>query len=622
MECGALYKKIPDQKSMVRKLFKIMLMDGKRYPVHRQHMDLWSHANRELSQYTTLLSASEIVGRFLAGIWADMRHHIMTKTGGSTSAPNVKVVIGRPTSFNRDESSRFEAAVKLARIESEASVDSASFGFDLGLQKSQILHETSACCGRVSLDVVFETAILAYLQTTLGESAHSISQLLQSGIKDQWDEGIVDNFKPFDVNWAFELQIPGRRIASVTIHRDMILDVFRTVTKPIVGMICELYVKMKARGVQPKAVFLTGGLFFNTAVFHMIEHGPALRLDGCNFTLKAARNTPEVGAFEWIHAGSRGALKCVVLFILLTTNRSCHSFGSFTFGAALGSRLICYVCRENSRLEILSAAGYDSQIMDGGANGGGMGFLLVEVTHEQGETGCHQGPFAIGAFCYHWHGVPGPPDIAPAPPRLADRDQGAWAAGELRQGEHGHFSFRLLLLLFSRAHKVQASPVNLTPSAAPPNHHLCSSQTLASHPPASRSAPRAHSMALPDKPSEDPGQFMELDDDDDETAARRASLSVGRLLARANAIPARIASRLFPESPAGGKSKGQQISEPVLVYSSNILGANPATRPTRPTSASTVGFRDGRNSSYSERSVNPRTSGMSTNASVSPANFF
>jgi hypothetical protein len=112
---------------------------------------------------------------------------------------------------------------------------------------------------------------------------------------------------------------------------------------------------------------------------------------------------------------------------------------------------------------------------------------------------------------------------------------------------------------------------------------------------------------------------MELDDDDDETAARRASLSVGRLLARANAIPARIASRLFPESPAGGKSKGQQISEPVLVYSSNILGANPATRPT---SASTAGFRDGRNSSYSERSVNPRTSGMSTNASVSPANFF
>ncbi|KEY70574.1 hypothetical protein S7711_10621 [Stachybotrys chartarum IBT 7711] len=620
----------------------------------------------------------------------------MAKTGGSTSAPNVKVVIGRPTSFNRDESSRFEAAVKLARIESEASVDSASFGFDLGLQKSQILHETSACCGRVSLDVVFETAILAYLQTTLGESAHSISQLLQSGIKDQWDEGIVDNFKPLDVNWAFELQIPGRRIASVTIHRDMILDVFRTVTKPIVGMICELYVKMKARGVQPTAVFLTGGLFFNTAVFHMIEHGPALRLDGCNFTLKAAHNTPEVGAFEWIHAGSRGALKCVVLFILLTTNRSCHSFGSFTFGAALGipappavedeqarpvgSKTILWLVdrRRKKAWELLphpwparistpvspdAGRGQDParpkhtdhrprhlqvatppshprertwgestpsqclwprhpQIMDGGANGGGMGFLLVEVTHEQGETGCHQGPFAIGAFCYHWHGVPGPPDIAPAPPRLADRDQGAWAAGELRQGEHGHFSFRLLLLLFSRAHKVQASPVNLTPSAAPPNHHLCSSQTLASHPPASRSAPRAHSMALPDKPSEDPGQFMELDDDDDETAARRASLSVGRLLARANAIPARIASRLFPESPAGGKSKGQQISEPVLVYSSNILGANPATRPTRPTSASTVGFRDGRNSSYSERSVNPRTSGMSTNASVSPANFF
>ncbi|KFA69605.1 hypothetical protein S40285_10506 [Stachybotrys chlorohalonatus IBT 40285] len=205
--------------------------------------------------------------------------------------------------------------------------------------------------------------------------------------------------------------------------------------------------------------------------------------------------------------------------------------------------------------------------MDGGADGGGMGFWLFVVTHEQGETGCPQGPFAIGAFCYHWHGVPGPPDIAPAPPRLADRDQGAWAAGELRQ-----------------------DPL------------------------------RAHSMALPDKPSEDPGQFMELDDDD-EKAARRTSLSVGRLLARANAIPARIASRLFPESPAGGggKSKGQQISEPVLVYSSNILGANPATRPT---SASTAGFRDGRNSSYSERSVNPRTSGMSTNASVSPANFF
>ncbi|KFA74375.1 hypothetical protein S40288_11161 [Stachybotrys chartarum IBT 40288] len=503
----------------------------------------------------------------------------MAKTGGSTSAPNVKVVIGRPTSFNRDESSRFEAAVKLARIESEASVDSASFGFDLGLQKSQILHETSACCGRVSLDVAFETAILAYLQTTLGESAHSISQLLQSGIKDQWDEGIVDNFKPLDVNWAFELQIPGRRIASVTIHRDMILDVFRTVTKPIVGMICGLYVKMKARGVQPKAVFLTGGLFLNTAVFHMIEHGPALRLDGCNFTLKAARNTPEVGAFEWIHAGSRGAS---------LDGKSWPFKESWTVARTAEEWAFC-----SSRSRMNKA-----------------------------KPGATKGRLRSVPFAATGMGDPGPPDIAPAPPRLADRDQGAWAAGELRQGEHGHLSFRLLLLLFSRAHKVQASPVNLTPSAAPPNHHLCSSQTLASHPPASRSAPRAHSMALPDKPSEDPGQFMELDDDDDETAARRASLSVGRLLARANAIPARIASRLFPESPAGGKSKGQQISEPVLVYSSNILGANPATRPTRPTSASTVGFRDGRNSSYSERSVNPRTSGMSTNASVSPANFF
>ncbi|KFA61027.1 hypothetical protein S40285_10757, partial [Stachybotrys chlorohalonatus IBT 40285] len=30
---GGLYKKIPDRKFMVRKLFKIMLMDGKRYPV-------------------------------------------------------------------------------------------------------------------------------------------------------------------------------------------------------------------------------------------------------------------------------------------------------------------------------------------------------------------------------------------------------------------------------------------------------------------------------------------------------------------------------------------------------------------------------------------------------------
>lgn len=178
--------------------------------------------------------------------------------------------------------------------------------------------------------------------------------------------------------------------------------------------------------------------------------------------------------------------------------------------------------------------------------------------------------------------------------------------------------FVVVVVVFPRPIKRRLSQQS-HPSAAP-SITICARRRHL-HPAYLRLDPlRAHSMALPDKPSEDPGQFMELDDDD-EKAARRTSLSVGRLLARANAIPARIASRLFPESPAGGggKSKGQQISEPVLVYSSNILGANPATRPT---SASTAGFRDGRNSSYSERSVNPRTSGMSTNASVSPANFF
>jgi hypothetical protein len=38
--------------------------------------------------------------------------------------------------------------------------------------------------------------------------------------------------------------------------RDMILDIFRTMTKPIVDMICELHLKTKARGVQPKVRYL------------------------------------------------------------------------------------------------------------------------------------------------------------------------------------------------------------------------------------------------------------------------------------------------------------------------------------------------------------------------------
>ncbi|KAH7152732.1 hypothetical protein EDB81DRAFT_931074 [Dactylonectria macrodidyma] len=305
-----------DNNTVGRKLcyFKALLMDSFReQPGDTEVME----ACIASAQGLDLPEDPNVVSIFLKGLWGEARNLLGSFLAGSHSGRDglPHVVVTYPGIWNESELRRLKLAVRNAGIEKEccqgcgvrycteqaAAVHAVLFDYPEQLEPQhengesmivadcggltldaatyefcspsvprsseslgEIVDAKSSFTGGLSLNIAFDNMISDNLKRV---SQRSDDQLLTSSLRRRAEAGkwFEHNIKPkfgdlrrnpYDDVWRFS-NVAG---CEVVIDRANMVRTFDPIIETIVAHIVELYARAKARGKQPKVVFLTGGV--------------------------------------------------------------------------------------------------------------------------------------------------------------------------------------------------------------------------------------------------------------------------------------------------------------------------------------------------------------------------